>query len=292
MTLHIPVLLDEAIDALQIHPGATVVDATFGAGGHSRAILEKLGERGRLIGLDTDPTVHERERAPDPRLLLLHANFRELADVLAVNGIDGVDGVLFDLGVSSMQLDTPERGFSFQNDAPLDMRMDPSRGESAADYLQLVSERDLADAIYTFGEERNSRKIARALKRNPPRTTGELARIVSAVVHRPGKRERIHPATRTFQALRIAVNDELAALEAGLDAATSVLRPGGRLVAIAFHSLEDRIVKTRFRDDPRLRPLTRKPIAPGPGEQDRNPRARSAKLRAAERIDRGSEGET
>ncbi|MBV8074341.1 MAG: 16S rRNA (cytosine(1402)-N(4))-methyltransferase RsmH, partial [Candidatus Eremiobacteraeota bacterium] len=220
----------------------------------------------------------------DPRFTLVHANFRTLAEHVATP----VDGVLFDLGVSSMQLDEGARGFSFASDAPLDMRMDPTRGETAAAYLARVDERRLADALHTFGEERGARKIARAIKRNPPRTTAELARIVSGALYRPGRRERIHPATRTFQALRIVVNDELAALEEGLDAAASVLRPGGRLVAIAFHSLEDRIVKTRFRDDPRLRALTRKPLVPSLQEQRRNPRSRSAKLRIAERIEDGS----
>ena len=283
--MHIPVLLNEALESLAIRPDGTYVDATFGAGGHSAAILERLGSQGRLIAFDVDPAAHAAADLSDPRLQLVHANFRALASALSERGIERIDGALFDLGVSSMQLDNAERGFSFQGDAPLDMRMDPTAGESAADYIAQASERELADAIFQYGEERSARRIAHAIKRNLPRTTGELARIVSGAVHRPGKRERIHPATRTFQALRIVVNDELAALDAGLDAAASVLRPGGRLVAISFHSLEDRIVKTRLRDDPRLRPLTRKPVSAGLEEQGRNPRARSAKLRVAERVE-------
>ena len=279
--MHVPVLLKEAIDALAVRAGGTYVDATFGAGGHTRAILERLGPKGRMIALDVDPTVQARSDLPnDPRLQLVHANFRDMAGL----GIDSVDGVLFDLGVSSMQFDTAERGFSLILDAPLDMRMDPSHGETAAEFIVRTSERDLADAIFQFGEERNARKIARVLKQKLPKTTGELARIVSAAVQQRGKRERIHPATRTFQALRIAVNDELAALREGLEAATSMLRPGGRLVAIAFHSLEDRIVKNAMRSDPRLRVITRKPMAPSEEERARNPRSRSAKLRVSERL--------
>ena len=197
-----------------------------------------------------------------------------------------IDGVLFDLGVSSMQFDTPERGFSFAASAPLDMRMDPSKGSSAAQYIERTQRtRACRRASSPTVKSGMRAAIARAIKRRPPKTTDELARTVSAAVHRRGKRERIHPATRTFQALRIAVNDELGALEEGLDAATSVLRPGGRLVAIAFHSLEDRIVKRLMRNDARLRPLTRKPIVPSDEERARNPRSRSAKLRAAERIE-------
>jgi len=273
------------MEALAIRPEGTYVDATFGAGGHSQAILERLGPHGRLVAFDVDPSAHAGAEVSDSRLQLVHANFRTLADALSERGIERIDGALFDLGVSSMQLDNAARGFSFQGDAPLDMRMDPSAGESAADYIANAGEKELADAIFRYGEERNARRIAHAIKRKLPQTTGELARIVSGAVHRPGKRERIHPATRTFQALRIVVNDELAALESGLDAAASMLRPGGRLVAISFHSLEDRIVKTRLRDDPRLRALTRKPVTAGLEEQGRNPRARSAKLRVAERVE-------
>jgi 16S rRNA (cytosine1402-N4)-methyltransferase len=285
--LHVSVLLKEAIDALAVRSGGTYVDATFGAGGHTQAILERLGPKGRVIAFDVDSTVHARSDLPtDPRLTLVHANFRTMASELARLQINSIDGALFDLGVSSMQFDVGERGFSLgaaASAAPLDMRMNQSEGFTAAEYIERTSESGLADVIFKFGEERNSRRIARAIKQQRPKTTGELARIVSAAVHRPGKRERIHPATRTFQALRIAVNDELAALEDGLDAATSVLRPGGRLVAIAFHSLEDRIVKNALRSDERLHPLVRKPILPSDEERARNPRSRSAKLRVAER---------
>jgi 16S rRNA (cytosine1402-N4)-methyltransferase len=278
---HLPVLRDEALDALAIRSDGVYVDATFGAGGHSRAILARLGPAGKLIAFDVDPTAQPLD---DPRCTLVRANFRTLED--HVNA--PIDGILFDLGVSSMQLDTGGRGFSFQTDAPLDMRMDPSHGMTAYEFIVRTSERDLADAIREYGEERNARKIARSIKRKMPQTTAELARTVSGAVYRPGKRERIHPATRTFQALRIAVNDELAALQEGLQAAARVLRPGGRLVAITFHSLEDRIVKRFMRDDWRVRPLVRKPILPSAEEQARNPRSRSAKMRVAERITEAS----
>jgi 16S rRNA (cytosine1402-N4)-methyltransferase len=277
---HIAVLAAEALEALAIVPAGTYVDATFGAGGHTRLILERLGPQGRVIAFDADPLA--ASLAPDdPRLLLIHANFRALGSELAQRSIAAVDGVLYDLGVSSMQFDDGERGFSFRADAPLDMRLDPTQGETAAAFIAEREEAELADVIFRYGEERNSRRIARALKSKLPRTTGELAAIVAGVVHVRGKRERIHPATRTFQALRIAVNDELGALRESLDAAARVVRPGGRIAAISFHSLEDRIVKRFFREDARLRPLTRKPVVPGDEELATNPRARSAKLRVA-----------
>ena len=280
MPLHTSVLATEALDALDIVPDGTYVDATFGAGGHTRLMLERLGPHGRTIAFDADPLA--ASLAPeDPRLTLIHANFRALAEELAERSIAVVDGILYDLGVSSMQLDDGERGFSFRSDAPLDMRLDPTHGETAADYIVSHDEADLADAIFRYGEERNSRRIARALKMKLPRTTSELAAIVAGTVHVRGKRERIHPATKTFQALRIAVNDELGALRASLDAAANVVRPGGRIAVISFHSLEDRIVKLFFREDPRVRPLTRKPIVPSDLEIATNPRARSAKLRVA-----------
>jgi 16S rRNA (cytosine1402-N4)-methyltransferase len=278
--LHTSVLATEALDALAIVPDGTYVDATFGAGGHTRLILERLGPHGRTIAFDADPLASSL--APeDPRLTLIHANFRALAGELAERSFAPVDGVLYDLGVSSMQLDDGARGFSFRTDAPLDMRLDPTRGETAAEYIVSHDETELADAIFQFGEERNSRRIARALKTKLPRTTGELAAIVAGTVHVRGHRERIHPATKTFQALRIAVNDELGALRESLDAATRVVRPGGRIAVISFHSLEDRIVKVLFREDARLQPLTRKPIVPSDEEIAANPRARSAKLRVA-----------
>ena len=280
MPLHTSVLATEALDALAIVPDGTYVDATFGAGGHTRLLLERLGPHGRTIAFDADPLA--ASLAPeDPRLTLIHANFRTLAAELASRSIGPVDGVLYDLGVSSMQLDDGARGFSFRSDAPLDMRLDPTQGESAADYIVSHDEVELADVIFRYGDERNSRRIARSLKSKLPRTTGELAAIVAGSVHVRGKRERIHPATRTFQALRIAVNDELGALRESLDGAASVVRPGGRIVVISFHSLEDRIVKLFFREDERVRPLTRKPIVPGDEEISTNPRARSAKMRVA-----------
>jgi 16S rRNA (cytosine1402-N4)-methyltransferase len=278
--LHTSVLATEALDALAIVPDGTYVDATFGAGGHTRLILERLGPHGRTIAFDADPLASSL--APeDSRLTLIHANFRALAGELARRSIGPVDGILYDLGVSSMQLDDGARGFSFRTDAPLDMRLDPTQGETAADYILSHDEADLADAIFRYGDERNSRRIARALKAKLPRTTGELAAIVAGSVHVRGHRERIHPATKTFQALRIAVNDELGALRESLDAAANVVRPGGRIAVISFHSLEDRIVKLFFREDARVTPVTRKPIVPSDDEISTNPRARSAKLRVA-----------
>jgi 16S rRNA (cytosine1402-N4)-methyltransferase len=279
--LHTSVLAVESIDALAIVPDGIYVDATFGAGGHTRLILERLGPFGRLLAFDADPGASAHVPG-DGRFTLVHANFRALAAELAAREIDRIDGVLYDLGVSSMQFDEGERGFSFRSDAPLDMRLDPTQGETAADYIAAHDETELADAIFRFGEERNSRRIARVLKARAPQTTGELAALVAGAVHVRGRRERTHPATRTFQALRIAVNDELGALHASLHDAARVVRPGGRIAVISFHSLEDRIVKQFFRDDPRLRALTRKPIVPAAEEIAANPRARSAKLRIAD----------
>jgi len=281
VALHLSVLPVESIDALAIVPDGIYVDATFGAGGHTRLILERLNRHGRAIAFDADPSASSHV-PDDPRFTLVHANFRALATELEALAIAQIDGVLYDLGVSSMQFDEGERGFSFRSDAPLDMRLDPTRGETAAEYIASHDEVELADAIYRFGDERNSRRIARVLKAREPQTTGELAALVAGAVHVRGKRERIHPATRTFQALRIAVNDELGALRESLDAAVRVVRPGGRIAVISFHSLEDRIVKRRFREDERLHVITRKPIVPSDEEVATNPRARSAKLRIAE----------
>ena len=286
--MHVSVLLDSAIDYLAIRPDGTYVDATFGAGGHSKAILSRL-QTGRLIALDADPDAIARAQAiSDPSFTFVHANFSELRRVLNDCGVEQVDGVLFDLGVSSMQLDNAERGFSFRDSAPLDMRMNPYRGRSAYDILTTATERELADIFFMYGEERAARRIAHAIVERRtagklPKTTVEFAQFVSGVVHRPGKRERIHPATRVFQALRIVVNDELDVLREGLVAAVDTLRAGGRIVAISFHSLEDRIVKHTFRGDARLEILTKKPLAPDAREMAENPRARSAKLRAAQR---------
>ena len=286
--MHVSVLLDAAIDYLAIRPDGTYVDATFGAGGHSKAILSQL-QTGRLIALDADPDAIARAQAiSDPSFTFVHANFSELRRVLNDCGVEQVDGVLFDLGVSSMQLDNAERGFSFRDSAPLDMRMNPYRGRSAYEILTTASERELADIFFMYGEERAARRIAHAIVERRtagklPKTTVEFAQFVSGVVHRPGKRERIHPATRVFQALRIVVNDELDVLREGLVAAVDTLRAGGRIVAISFHSLEDRIVKHTFRGDARLEILTKKPLVSDAREMAENPRARSAKLRAAQR---------
>ncbi len=287
--MHVSVLLDAAIDYLAIQPDGTYVDATFGAGGHSRAILSHLAPTGRLIAIDADPDAIARAQTiTDPNFTFVHANFSELRRVLNDCGVAQVDGVLFDLGVSSMQLDNAERGFSFRDDAPMDMRMNPYVGRSAYDILSTATESELADIFFMYGEERAARRIARAIvvrrdKGMLPKTTYEFAAFVSGVVHRPGKRERIHPATRVFQALRIAVNDELGVLRKGIVAAVDTLRGAGRIVAISFHSLEDRIVKQTFRDDERLEVLTKKPLVPSEREMAENPRARSAKMRAAQR---------
>ncbi len=284
---HLPVMAPEALDGLAVRPDGVYVDATFGAGGHSRLILERLGPSGRLIAFDADPSASARA-LDDPRFTLVHANFRDLAGRLDALRIGEVAGVLFDLGVSSMQFDEGERGFSFRAGAPLDMRMDPTRGESAAELLATRDEHELADLIYRYGEERHSRRIARAIVAlreagTPVRDTVDLAGVVARAVRAPGH-QRIHPATRTFQALRIAVNDELGALRDGLDAAVSRSAIHGRIAVISFHSLEDRIVKHTFREDARIRVLTRKPVAAGDDELVANPRARSAKLRVAERL--------
>ena len=288
MPSHIPVLPGQTIDALSIRPGGTYVDATFGAGGHSALILSRLGGSGRLIAFDADPSAAAHSIA-DSRFTLVRSNFRELSRRLDELSISTIDGILFDLGVSSMQFDEAERGFSFRTAAPLDMRMDPTRGESAAEFLATRNERTIADTIYEYGEERKSRRVARAIVAlreagTPVRDTADLANVVARAVRAPAH-ARIHPATRTFQALRIAVNDELGALREGLDAALARTAPGGRIAAISFHSLEDRIVKQTFKEDPRARVLTRKPLVADDEELAANPRARSAKLRVAERVE-------
>jgi 16S rRNA (cytosine1402-N4)-methyltransferase len=285
---HVPVLLGPAIEQLAVRPEGTYVDATFGGAGHSSAILERL-QSGRLVALDADPRAAAvAERIGNDRLVFVNANFRELDRVLDRCGIAAIDGVLFDLGVSSMQLDDPRRGFTLGASAALDMRMNPAVGRSAYDVLSTASERELAEIFFAYGEERSARRIARAIVARReygelPSTTSEFAALVSGVVQQPGRRERIHPATRVFQALRIVVNDELDALRDGLGQAIGRLRAGGRIVAISFHSLEDRIVKRTFRDDERLEVLTRKPIRPDERELRENRRSRSAKLRAAAR---------
>ena len=292
--MHVPVLTVEALHYLQPQRGGLFVDCTVGLGGHARALLEAGATR--LIGLDRDLDALAVARvtlAPwRDRVDLVHADYRSIEEVLNGRGITVVDGTLADLGISSLQLDAEGRGFSFQRDEPLDMRMDRSRGDTAADLVGRSTETEIADAIFTFGEERFSRRIARAIvearREAPIATTGRLAAIVRRVIPRRGYM-RIDPATRTFQAMRIWVNRELEGLDRFLHAAARRLRAGARLVVITFHSLEDRIVKHTLRAlehaaDAAVKVLTKKPIVPGDDEVRRNPRARSAKLRAAERV--------
>jgi len=296
---HVPVLLQTAIEFLAVRHGGTYIDATLGLGGHSWAIARRLGPQGHLIGFDKDPAALQlaRERLMNPppelasewpRVELVHASFTELAQHLPPAS---ADGVLADLGVSSMQLENAARGFSFRAEGPLDMRMNPQSGLTADQVVNRFDERELADAIYEFGEERRSRRIARAIVRaRPIHTTAQLAEVISAAARPMNQAERrIHPATRTFQAIRILVNRELDDLRDLLSdaGAPGVLRAGGRLVIISFHSLEDRIVKDALRDGTRAgryRILTRKPVEADEQEVAQNPRARSAKLRAAERL--------
>ncbi|GAP67161.1 S-adenosyl-methyltransferase MraW [Mizugakiibacter sediminis] len=301
---HIPVMLEEALEGLAVRPDGRYLDGTFGRGGHARAILDRLGAHGRLLVMDRDPAAiaaARRDFAGDARVAIRHGSFADMAAWEAT--AEGLDGVLLDLGVSSPQLDEAARGFSFMADAPLDMRMDPGSGESAADFLARADERAIADVLWRYGEERMSRRIARAIvaqrAKAPIRRTGELADLVARAVGRrePGK----HPATRSFQALRIHVNGELDALTEGLQAALARLKPGGRLVVISFHSLEDRVVKQFIRAESGMRAQTRRglpPAAPAAAPRLRavgkarfpsaaelaaNPRARSAVLRVAER---------
>jgi 16S rRNA (cytosine1402-N4)-methyltransferase len=290
---HVPVMTAEVLQHLRPERGGLFVDCTVGLGGHARALLE--AGAARVLGLDRDLDALARARdtlAPwSERIELVHADYRAIDDVLDQRSITGIDGALADLGVSSLQFDAPGRGFSFQRDEPLDMRMDRATGETAADLVARSTERELADAIFQYGEERFSRRIARALvaarREAPVDTTGRLAAIVRRAIPRRGPM-RIDPATRTFQALRIWVNRELEGLDRFLEAAVRRLRAGARLVVITFHSLEDRIVKHTLRalehgDEALVKVLTRKPLVPGDDEVQRNPRARSAKLRAAER---------
>jgi 16S rRNA (cytosine1402-N4)-methyltransferase len=295
---HVPVLLKEAIDFLEVRRGGTYIDATVGLGGHSYEIAKRLGAPGHLIGLDKDPAALERagirlrasglgeaESGDWPSIELRQGSFASLAEARSPIA----DGLLADIGVSSLQLDDAARGFSFQADGPLDMRMDPRSERSAEQVVNHLDERQLADVIYEFGEERRSRRIARAICRSRPiRSTAHLADVISAAARPMNQAERrIHPATKTFQALRIFVNRELDDLRALLEAAPRILKPGGRVVVISFHSLEDRIVKDAFREGSKegyFSVLTKKPVTATEEESDRNPRARSAKLRAAEKI--------
>ena len=295
MRSHEPVLYEEVMTALAPRPGGRYIDATVGSGGHARGLLERSSPSGRLLGLDIDTRALDLAQGTlddyGARVALVHASFVNLCETAREHGFYPADGVLMDLGLSTTQLSAPERGFSFQLEGPLDMRFDLSADTTAADLVNTLPEAELADLLYEYGEERKSRRIARAIASSRPlHTTTELADLVTRVVRRSG---RIHPATRTFQALRIATNQELEVIAQGLAEAVGVLAPGGRLAVIAFHSLEDRIVKRYFRqkaadDDvgsgPMLRLLTRKPIRPSSEERTRNPRSRSARLRVAERL--------
>jgi 16S rRNA (cytosine1402-N4)-methyltransferase len=300
---HVPVLLEEAISALDVRKGKTYVDGTFGRGGHSEAILARVGVRGRLFAFDQDPAAHANRALEDPRLELIHARFSTMTQALAARGVRQVAGVLLDIGVSSPQLEEAARGFSFAREGPLDMRMDTTRGETAAEWLARADEKDIREVIATYGEERFAKSIAAAIadarSREPLRTTGQLAALVGRAVRtrEPGQ----HPATRTFQALRIHINQELEELEVTLPQAAELLEPGGRLAVVSFHSLEDRIVKNFIRarstadvypkgvpvraadlPRPQLRAVG-KAIKASEAEVRRNPRARSAVLRVAEK---------
>jgi len=306
VVLHVPVLKDEVLQFLAIRPEGVYVDGTFGRGGHSRAILERLGPEGRLVALDRDPdavAVAGDLEKQDPRFRVVHSAYSALADVLAAEGVAGrVDGILLDIGVSSPQLEDPARGFAFRADGPLDMRMDPGSGVPAAEWLNTADEAEIASVLWRYGEERSSRRIARAIVAEraaaPVNTTARLASIIAAQVRgEPGR----HPATRSFQAIRMHINRELPELEAALRAALAALAVGGRLCVISFHSLEDRIVKRFLRDhsrvdpalrslpvvpdsaQPVLRLLTTRAVRAGEAEISRNPRSRSAVLRAAEK---------
>jgi 16S rRNA (cytosine1402-N4)-methyltransferase len=292
--VHEPVMVAEVLEHLEPARGGVFVDCTVGLGGHTRALVE--GGAARVIGFDRDPAALEQARAAlaryGDRIELVHSDYRRLASELDARRITVVEGVLADLGVSSMQLDAPGRGFSFRRDDPLDMRMDTSSGPTAAESIRTVDERTLADVIYEFGEERHARRVARAIVeargRGAIETTGQLADIVRRAIPRKGY-SRIDPATRTFQAIRIWVNRELEGLETFLAESAKRLAPGGRMAVISFHSLEDRIVKHTLRGlqaagEIGLTVRTRRPVVPSEMEVERNPRARSAKLRAAERI--------
>jgi 16S rRNA (cytosine1402-N4)-methyltransferase len=282
--LHAPVLLDQVVGLMK--DSATVLDLTVGAGGHAAALLE--AGVGRVIGVDRDPealaAASARLAGTGPRFHAVSGRFSDIERIAAEAGVRAVEGILYDLGVSSLHLDRPERGFSYRNAGPLDMRMGPE-GRSAADVVNTYPETDLARVIFELGEERHSRRIAgaivRARERGPIRDTAELARIVAGAV--PKRRGGAHPARRTFQAIRIEVNQELEELTDSLPRSVGLLAPGGRLVVISYHSLEDRIVKRFLLADARLQPLTKKPVVPSASEISRNPRARSAKLRVAER---------
>jgi len=308
-TDHLPVLADEVREALAVEPGQTVVDATFGAGGHAELLAADLGGRGKLIAIDRDPAVRPYFDRLRKRMgvqgRFLRGEFSLVLEQLASNGVRA-DAILFDLGVSSMQIDRPERGFSYATDAPLDMRMDPASELTAAEVVNEWDEREIAQVLAQYGEERFARQIARSIVRRratePFERTGDLVDVIKSAIPTPSRFGQGHPAKRSFQALRIAVNDELESLREGLDSALEALRPGGRMAVISFHSLEDRIVKRFIQSErrgcvcppelpvcvcgrnPRLRLITRPSLTPTAAEISANPRARSARLRAAERL--------
>jgi len=307
LPVHVPVLLDEVIEGLQPQPGGYFVDCTVGLGGHAAAILERISFTGRLLGIDADPEAIEisRDRLRDygEAVTLVNDNFINLEAICERYHFHPVDGIIFDLGVSSLQLDTAERGFSFHLDAPLNMRFDSGQGLTASDIVNSYPEQELEKLIAKYGEERHSRRIARHIVKNRPiATTVDLAHLIEQISGAPAHWSRIHPATRTFMALRIAVNKELQNLESALKQTLNLLRPGGRLAVISYHSLEDRIVKQFMRDAasnclcppgavicrcghvPTLKLISRKVIKPTSLEIESNPRSRSAKLRIAERL--------
>lgn len=289
---HTPVMRKELLSNLNLNKGCTIVDCTVGCGGHADAILQEIGPEGKLVGIDHDSDAIEiaKNRLSNfSNLILVHSNFRNLDTVLSNLDIDKLDGIIFDLGMSSLQLDKPERGFSIRMNAPLDMRMDKSLKISAFDLINFLPEISLSDILKRYGQERWYRRIAKTIVKERKKslivTTGQLADLVRRST--PKKGGKIHPATRTFQALRIAVNDELEALSEALKKCVDYMRAGARICVISFHSLEDRIVKSQFRKfkrEGKVKIITKKPISPTPEEITANPRARSAKLRVAERI--------
>ncbi|NLJ33987.1 MAG: 16S rRNA (cytosine(1402)-N(4))-methyltransferase RsmH [Firmicutes bacterium] len=307
---HEPVMVTELISWLNCRPGGVYIDCTLGGGGHAQAILERISPGGHLIGIDRDPAALDAARrrlAPFKDMVsIIQGNYRDLKSLLAPFKLEKIDGFVFDLGVSSHQLESPDRGFSYQQDGPLDMRMNPQEGQTASDLVNGLSEDALAGIIQKYGEERWAKRIAQfivqARRQKPLKTTGQLVEVIKAAIPAGARRRGPHPARRTFQALRIAVNDELNSISPSLKAAVELLTPGGRLGAISFHSLEDRIVKQTFRElargctcppklpvcvcgkQPQLQILTRRPIGPTSGELERNPRARSAKLRVGAKL--------
>ncbi len=304
---HVPVLFAETLRLLQPRAGGLYIDGTLGAGGHAGGILEASAPDGRLLGFDRDPEAlrfaGERLDRFGDRFTAVHASYAAMAELAPEYGFGQVDGILLDLGLSSRQLEDPERGFSFLLEGPLDMRFDPTQGAPAATLINNLPEKALADLFWRYGEEQNSRRYARAIVAGRPlRTTRELADLIQQAAPAAVRRKRVHPATRVFQALRIAVNEELRQLEDGLPAAMGLLRPGGRVAVISFHSLEDRFVKNLFRDlardcvcppgqpvctcdtTPQVSVVTRKVVVPGEAELEMNPRSRSARLRVAEKL--------